>query len=288
MIEARRIRREGETKDGERNENAMKIKSLFKRPKPTAAVFVDFEHWCYSLDRLFGLRPKIEDFYKEISEAYYVKRIYFFGDFTEPKMSSCIDEIRMVTNNIIDTQNPSQHLKKDYTDFIMLDCIYQDADDNPRTDVYIIFSGDGHFTSVAAYLKNRKRKKIVIYGVVEATSQKLKNIADEFHLLPMKREEKSAFYRMILDDLDYVASQNRTVYATFKTTVRAVSEKNSVAEEKVTAALQDLINMGVVRQELIRVDFQDHIKVLKVNWDVAVGKGYWSFENARPMAKSRA
>ena len=266
----------------------MGLRPLFRRSKPTAAVFVDFEHWCYSLNSLYGLKPRIEEFYNEISEDYYVKRILFFGDFTEPRMASNIDAIRMITNNIIETQNPSPRLQKDYTDFIMLDYIYQDVDDYPHTDAYVIFSGDGHFSSVAAYLKNKKRKKVIIYGVVDATSQKLKKIADEFHLLPMEGAEKRAYYRMIMDDLDYVASQNRDVYATFKTTVQAVAEKNTVPEDKVTAALQELINIGVIRQEMVKIGFQKQIRVLRVNWDYAIEKGFWDPANARPMSQPGA
>ena len=41
----------------------------------------------------------------------------------------------------------------------MLDYIYQDVDDYPKTDTYIIFSGDGHFSSVATYLKKTIGKR---------------------------------------------------------------------------------------------------------------------------------
>ena len=27
----------------------------------TAAMFVDFEHWCYSLDRIYGMRLKLKN-----------------------------------------------------------------------------------------------------------------------------------------------------------------------------------------------------------------------------------
>ena len=261
----------------------MILKRLFRRDKPTAAVFIDFEHWCYSLDNLFGLKPRIEEFYDEISKEYYIKRICFFGDFSEPHLSSFIDEIRQVTNNIIETQNPSPYSKKDYTDFIMLDHIYQDVDDYPNTNTYIIFSGDGHFSSVATYLKKRKNKRVVIYGVTDATSRSLQKIADEFRLLPTKGDENWPLYKMIIDNMDYVSSQNRTVYATFKTTVKAVADKNQVSEDKVTAALRDLMDMGVIKQEMVHISFNKQIKVLRTDWKLAYEKGLWDYKDARPM-----
>lgn len=261
----------------------MGLKALFRHSKPSAAVFIDFEHWCYSLDKLYGLKPRIEEFYDEISEQYYVKRILFFGDFSESKISSCIDEIRQVTNNIIETQNPSPHIKKDYTDFIMLDYIYQDVDDYPRTDTYIIFSGDGHFSSVATYLKKKKKKRVVIYGITDATSKKLQKIADEFYLLPTQNEERWLYYKMIVDNMDYVASQRKIIYPTFKTTVQAVSAKNNVPEDKITAALQDLLDMGVIKQEFTYTDFHKQIKVLKTDWQRAHERGLWNYTDARSM-----
>ena len=40
---------------------------------------------------------------------------------------------------------------KDYTDFIILDNIYQKALSSSDVNLFIIFSGDGHFSSVVAF-----------------------------------------------------------------------------------------------------------------------------------------
>ena len=58
--------------------------------------------------------------------------------------------------------------KKDMTDFIMLDYIYQTAALRPEIGVYILFTGDAHFQSVTKYLAQRLGKEVVIYGVTEA------------------------------------------------------------------------------------------------------------------------
>ena len=261
----------------------MGIKSLFKRSKPHAAVFIDFEHWCHSLDNLFGLKPRIAQFYDEISEKYDVKRILFFGNFSDLKLSPFIEDIRQITNSIIETRNPSPRIKKDYTDFIMLDYIYQDVDDHPRTDTYVILSGDGHFSSVATYLKTKKKKRVVIYGVTDATSHQLQKIADEFHLIPSQDNERWGIYKLIIDHMDFVSSQNKNRYPTFKDTIRNVSTKNNLSEDKVQVALRDLLNMKVLKKEVIYIDFQRRITVLKTDWALASEKGLWDYLDARPM-----
>ena len=251
--------------------------SIFRRKKKqkTAAAFVDFEHWCYSLDRLHRLRPEIRDFYEDISALYDVKRLYFFGDFTEPTLRSYVDEIRAVTGSIIDTQNPSDQLEKDYTDFIMLDYIYQDVDQHPDTDTYIIFSGDGHFSSAAAYLKSKKRKYLVVYGIQKAMSNKLKAIASDCIELPTTEQTDNRYYRMILDNLYALEMKDRVSYPTFPSTVRAVARKNKESERKITLALRELIHRGIIKQVVVKPRKNLEFKALKPDWKLAEEEGVW-------------
>ena len=253
----------------------MGLKDLFKKKKQSAAIFIDFEHWCYSMSTLFGLKPDIKDFYETVSDSYDIKRIYFFGDFSESKIKSMIGEIRNITNNIIETQNPSPHIKKDYTDFIMLDYIYQDTYDYPDTDVYVILSGDGHFSSVSTYLKTKRKKKVIIYGVRNATSAQLQKIADECFLLPTDEQEKRKYYFMVIENMDYLAKSSKKKYPTFLGTVDVVSKKFNVPRERITSAIRDLLDMGVMSQELVRLDKVRRIKILKTDWQAAREKGLW-------------
>lgn len=160
-----------------------KILNIFGRTakstgKPAAIAFVDYEHWFISMQRMYGERPDIRAWRAEISKDYNVKDILFFGDFSNQSLRSDIPRIREVSSSIIETQNASAYHKKDHTDFIMLDHIYQRVmtygDD---TDVFIIFSGDGHFSSVASFLVNRCEKKVVVYGVRDCLSNQLANTA---------------------------------------------------------------------------------------------------------------
>ena len=61
-------------------------------------------------------------------------------------------KIRGYTNDIVETKNGGGYFKKDFTDFIMLDRIYQTAYTKKDIDTYIIFTGDGHFSSAVLFL----------------------------------------------------------------------------------------------------------------------------------------
>ena len=253
----------------------MKLFPRKHRHKPTTSVFVDYECWSFSLNQLYNLKPALKEFFDEIKDKYEVNRIYFFGDFSNGRLSSTLDDIRAFTNNIIDTRSSTGAPKKDFTDFIMLDYIYQDVDLNPKSEVYVIFSGDGHFSSAVSYLKNKKKKKIVVYGIRKATSHLLRNVADEVVELPTTRQESERYFKLILKNMDYLASQNRITYPTFKTTAQVVAKRNEIDERKITAALEELINMGVITQSIVNGGLGHQVNVLRTNWDEAERLGLW-------------
>lgn len=68
-----------------------------------------------------------------------------FADFSHRGIKEEIPKIRAITNTIIETQNSFAGHKKDMTDFIMLDYIYQYVSDYPETGTIILFNGDGYF-----------------------------------------------------------------------------------------------------------------------------------------------
>lgn len=195
-----------------------KILSIFGKTakstgKPAALAFVDYEHWFISMQRMYGERPDIRAWRAEISKDYNVKDILFFGDFSNQSLRSDIPRIREVSSSIIETQNASAFHKKDHTDFIMLDHIYQRVmtygDD---TDVFIIFSGDGHFSSVASFLVNRCEKKVVVYGVRDCLSTQLANTASVAFEWPA---EKPRYSRAQAERMDAERRAARAENASF-------------------------------------------------------------------------
>ena len=202
---------------------------LFKKtPKESkrAIIFVDYEHWYISLNNLYGIKPDIRAWRAMLSEKYDVKSIYFFGNFSNPALRAEISKIREISSLIIETQNSAAHYKKDFTDFIMLDHIYQSAIDSDNIDAFIIFTGDGHFSSVVSYLVTKCRKEVGIFAVRDALSSQLKNCASYSVTVPSSEELTLHIKRLIIKAINTVYEENAKPRPTFLATAQAVAKSS--------------------------------------------------------------
>jgi len=231
------------------------LKRLFGRSseKPKAAVFVDYEHWFISLDKNFHIKPDIESFIDELNKKYDVADVSFFGNFSNTSLNSEMHRIRGFTNKIVETDNGKDFYKKDYTDFIILDHIYQSAYTDNSIDTYIIFTGDGHFSSAVLFLKNVCRKNVVVYGVKGAFSGQLKQAASFFCELPSEDQKLTPYFRMIISSLYALENENKNAYPSFIKTVKAVAEKYNADEELVKTALEKLMSDGYITQYVKKI-----------------------------------
>lgn len=235
---------------------------------------MDFEHWYISLEKMFKKRPDIKAFRDELSDRYEIVDIAFFGDFSNPSLRAEIGNIRQVTNTIIDTQNASDKIIKDFTDFIILDHIYQSALNQKDVEAYIIFTGDGHFSSVASFLVTKCRKEVGIYAVRGAASAQLIGCSTYSRLLPDEEEQpiKKDTSAIILGNLKQLydkETKKKKVYPTFWATVEAVVRHQHIPREEAAQTLRALIKNGYLYQtkEIIGKN-KDQVKVLRVNWDL--------------------
>lgn len=113
---------------------------------PKAIAFVDYEHWFISMEKLHHMKPNLQAWFNDLKKKCNIVEVIFFGDFSKFREKETeTKRIRTFTNKIIDTYNPDLHYKKDYTDFIILDNIYQKALSYQEAELFIIFSGDGPF-----------------------------------------------------------------------------------------------------------------------------------------------
>lgn len=260
------------------------ISNLFSKnqinKKLRAIAFVDFEHWYISLKNKHFIRPNIEEWYLEISEKYNMEEIAFFGDFTT-NIGQELHEIRNVTNIVIDTQNPNERYKKDYTDFLMLDYIYRKSISAPNIDTYIIFTGDGHFSSVVNFLKNYCKKTVIIYGVKEAVSNQLKKAASEYFELPKSNKGLHDYcIKCIVENMAYVSAQpSGKIYPTFLATVDVISRNKNLPPEEVKIALQKMINSGYIEKKTEKIDSKNEVKIIYPNWDLLIKDGLWQSKN---------
>ena len=255
------------------------IFNLFKRKskscetvadKPKAVIFVDFEHWYISLEKMHRMRPDIRSWRDSIAEKYEIQEIVFFGDFSNNSLRKEIPKIREITNYIIETQNTSSGFKKDFTDFIMLDHIYQKAMKSRDIDTFILFSGDGHFNSVVNFLITQMGKKVGVYGIKDAMSNQLRNSASWYEMLPEDVDPNLQYYTMILKNLKYLedkSTRDKKVRPTFMGTVDAVSRINRTSKSIVRDALSILIDKEYISQEYDNVYLKNKIKILKVDWE---------------------
>ena len=131
-----------------------------KQKHPKCIAFVDFEHWYIALERQYGVKPDLKGWKAELMAKYEVDEIAVFGDFSNVGLRGELDKIRDITQMVFDTKNSSEHYKKDFTDFIMLDYIYQKAMTRKDIDTFIIFTGDGHFSSVVRFIINQCHKNV--------------------------------------------------------------------------------------------------------------------------------
>ena len=155
----------------------------------------------------------------------------------------------------------------------MLDNIYQRALQDDDIDVFVIFSGDGHFSSAVSFLKNYCDREVGIYGVEGATSRLLKDAADWYVELPDAHSAQHKLYELILSAIKRVESK-RIGYVTFTSTVSYVANSGGYTQSQVKDALNALIDAGLIRQQDHAFSRNNKIKTLAVNWNKVSAAGY--------------
>ena len=246
--------------------------------RPRAVAFVDYEHWYISLDKMYRTKPDIKEWYRELSAKYNVVDTVFFADFSNTALRLEIPRIREVSNTIIETQNASAFHKKDFTDFIMLDHIYQKAINSYGIDTFIIFTGDGHFSSVASFLVTKCGKEVGIYGVKDAVSSQLRNSASWTVEIPHRDEKLYSCITNILSSVQKILDSNKTSnnkkYPTYRGTVDYVSRAYSTERSYVSAALDKLIDENVVTVKEVNAQRGKTIKTIEIDQKAAKKAGY--------------
>ena len=158
--------------------------------KPKAAVFVDYEHWYYGYHNKVQMKPNVEEWIDELKQEYEIHKLYIFGDFSEPKIGTELEKLKVLTDHVVHTASTKEGVDKDFTDIMILDTIYRSMAEKNNDEVYILFTGDAHFTKVVEYLKE-KDKKVIIYGVKFAFSNALKSAATSYVEMPRQEQERN-------------------------------------------------------------------------------------------------
>lgn len=254
--------------------------------KPQAVVFIDLEHWYFSMANLYHSRPDYRAWREELSKQYQVTQIQVFADFSIPALSRELPRLREITNVIVETTNTSARFRKDFTDFIMLDAIYQTAMEKSSAPVFILVTGDGHFSSAVSCLVNRCHKEVGVFGVKGALSRQLQNVSTWNRELDASRSLED-YYGMVAENFYYLESQKgqKPVFPTFLTTAEAVARRNQLPVGAVKKALSQMLDEGYLRQREQAMGQSDRVRLLEPVWRKLVEDGYWEYQEGQRIPR---
>ena len=83
---------------------------------------------------LFHIDPDPKKWIEEVRAQYSVKDIYIYADFGSNGMAESKKIVQELDCTVVDTADESTYRRKDMTDFVMLDAIYQSVNELPAID----------------------------------------------------------------------------------------------------------------------------------------------------------
>jgi hypothetical protein len=221
-------------------------------------VFVDYESWVYGCRNQHQTDPEVADWFDHVKQRGQIDDVFFFADFSQESIKDHTEKIRRITSYTIDCSKSDKSKGKDYTDFIMLDHIYQHLIKRQETEQYIIFTGDGHFQSIVAFLRNFNRKKVGIYAVDGSINSNLVEAADWYVRVIPSSGRNDAIKRAIINNLDWVKKKEEII-PTYKKTVSIVARNNpEYTEQDISAVLSSMITRGEIKQEDAVIPFSGY------------------------------
>jgi len=215
--------------------------------KVRTTIFVDYEAWFYGCKNQYQTEPDVIDWFNHVKDKGLIDDVSFFADFSHEAIKEHIVKLRNISNSIIDCSKGEK--TKDYTDFIMLDHMYQRLFRQQDTEHFILFTGDSHFQSIVAFLRNFKQKKVGVYAVEGSLSPLLAEVANWYVKLIPSNGRIESIQHAILRNLVWVKDKIDIV-PTFTKTVQVVSRNfTEFSENEVASVLSDMISQGIIRQE---------------------------------------
>ena len=215
--------------------------------KVRTVVFVDYETWFYGCRNQYQTDPDIVGWFNHVKDKGQIDDVIFFADFSHEAIKDHIVKLRNISNSIIDCSKGDK--AKDYTDFIMLDHIYQHLFRQKDIKQFILFTGDSHFQSVVAFLRNFNEKKVGIYALDGSLSNLLAEASDwNVRVVPSNGRFES-IKKALLKNLAWISEKPDAV-PTFSKTVTVVARNYpEYPEHDVSNVLSSIISKGIIRQE---------------------------------------
>lgn len=238
-------------------------------------AIIDYENWYSSLVNRYGLRPNLKGWLESVQEKYELSNIIVFADFSKPGFQNEYDNIEAAATNIIDTRNPNYELGggKDYTDFILLDYLYQMIlSDTCKEKNIVLFSGDGHFSVAIRFLREKAGKNVIVYGVHGCISRLMNDCADEVIEISVDKEQEALAIRNILSYMKTTEGKNPSFLFFYNRTMGVVANIFGWGENTgpIDAALHSLIQFEYIQRPYITATIDGEKvtrRVMKVNWE---------------------
>lgn len=237
--------------------------------KPSAVAFVDYEYWYVALDRHYHTRPDLAAWKAELCEKYDLKDLVVYGNFANNSLRAELPAISEIAEHIVETQIPFRTHKKDQTEFLLLNGIYQRALTDPDVEAYVLFSGDGHFAPALEFLRDKCGKTVDIYAVRDSYSRQLIAAATLSTLTPEEVDWTAKCANMILTNLKYLEANvigDKPVRPSFRATVDAVSRYRHLPKADVEQTLCWMLDNGYAEQYVEYLGEKD-VRLIRVNWD---------------------
>ena len=219
--------------------------------KSGVALFVDYEYAVLTSLNYWKAPVSPQRIIAAAMEVGCIEHAVAFGDFNTEPLRREAPKLRTASIDAVSAPTGSVDGRaKSYTDFAMLDNIYQTLLDRPDIATFLLMTGDGQFSGVVARLRIRHAKIVGILGIEGNISGELKAAASfvqELHRLEMDLGAP------VLDDIiRFIAkSQQERSAITFGATAQCCAETLNVPEENIRQYMAALSGQGAIIQEVV-------------------------------------
>lgn len=228
-------------------------------------VFIDYESLYFSFLKQYSKPSILDELVNEVKLHGKITKIKVFGDFTNSELIKEKSRIRTITSEIIDCGYISSELKKDFTDFIMLDHIYQEVIQNPPAEQFVLLTGDGQFSSAATFLRTYMNKTVGVFGVMGSLSSQLCDCATWTIQINVLDRDDAEYQKNLLVNLK--SATKKGLLPTFMKTVEHTAKRYGGDSQKYEYFLRQLIDDGYIRSELCKSLDNCEFRMLIVDWE---------------------
>jgi hypothetical protein len=219
--------------------------------KSGVALFVDYEYAVLTSLNYWQTPISPQRIIAAAMDVGCIEHAAAFGDFNTEPLRREASKLRTASIDAVSAPTGSLDGKaKSYTDFAMLDNIYQTLLDRPDIATFLLMTGDGHFSGVVARLKIRHGKTVGVLGIEGNISGELKAAASFVHeLCRLELDPNDPIFDEIIRFI--AKSQRERSVITFGATAQCCAATLNVPEENVRQYMATLSTQGAIIQEVV-------------------------------------